>query len=157
MKKAALTNVCLPKLHLQREKKKSFLCFLISGCCLMAPKTKERTCREITTSIIPVVTDKASKAVPQPNWWSTNENQPCQTCPWPCKFSPCCSLLCPLCAPPEGLVEVWAGRIRVLPFCSSNTHRSLFVFKHFSGFFIAARFFYAFPLEVPRNNLFQPV
>lgn len=63
----------------------------------------------------------------------------------------------PLCSSPEQLVEAWAGGNEVLPFRGGDTHRFLCVFKHFSGFFKAAFFFYAFSLEVPGNNLFQSV
>lgn len=122
----------------------------------MAPKLKEKTCRETTTFIIPVVTDKTFKAVPQ----ASDGTQMNITMP-DAALGPVSFLLAvPSCLSVPHLKggELWAGGNKVLPFCSIiNTYRFLFVFKHFSGFFIAAFLFYAFPLEVPRNNLFQPV
>lgn len=58
---------------------------------------------------------------------------------------------------PKRLIEAQAGGNTALPFCSSDTHCFLCVFKHFSGFFKAAFFFDAFSLQVPGDNLFQPV
>lgn len=87
--------------------------------------------------------------VSQPNRWIVNDIQGVMGLPL--LFSPPPSVLHPSTPYRWGLDEgFWL-------FCSRATHCFLCVLKHFSGFFKAAFFFYAFSLEVPRNKLFQPV
>lgn len=95
MKKAALTDVCFPKLHLQtKEKKKKFS--LISNFWAlpewsskgMTPKLKQKTHRKTTTSVIPVVTNKPLKQFPSPTDGSQMRIKHERCCSWPLQVFP---------------------------------------------------------------------